>query len=205
MLFIILSAVQAISRPGYDSAQQSLSALSLGPFGWLQQLNFVVFGTLLLASAPAWRVLLSGARGAGSYPVLTAVSGISLILAGLVPQDPAPGYDPMGLDLAGPTLPGLVHIAVAGVMVIASTAGLLVLGRHFADNPDWRGWTLYCWVCAILIVCCVAVYAVWSTSPTGFAGLFERLAVILQLGWGATFLTRLTRGVPLVSQGFSSK
>ena len=197
VLFLLLAGVQGVLRPGYDARQQSLSALSLGPSGWIQQLNFVMFGALLLAAVPAWRVVLWGAKGARSYPALSAIAGLMLILAGLVPQDPAPGYDPMGLALAGPTARGLLHIAIAGVAAVASTAGLLILGNRLAGEPHWRGWAIYCWVSAILVVTSVAIYAIWSTSPTGYAGAFERLAVVIQLIWGAAFLGHLTRGTPL--------
>src|SRR5688572_15954052 len=91
ILFLGLTTVQGALRPGFDSWHQAVSALSLGPGGWLQMINLVAFGAVIAGTAPAWRRLLAGGRGARSYPILTAVIGVSFIVVGLVKQDPAPG------------------------------------------------------------------------------------------------------------------
>jgi hypothetical protein len=51
--------VEGITRPGYDAWQQPISALSLGSGGWVQRVNFVVFGVLLVLSAAGWYRFLS--------------------------------------------------------------------------------------------------------------------------------------------------
>src|SRR5579862_7775230 len=64
LLFTATYLIEGATRPGYDALQQAMSALSLGPGGWAQQVNFVVFGVLVLASAVGWRRALRGGRGA---------------------------------------------------------------------------------------------------------------------------------------------
>ena len=50
-LFVVTFTVEGCLRPGYASARMFVSALSLGPRGWIQVLNFVVVGLSFLALA----------------------------------------------------------------------------------------------------------------------------------------------------------
>lgn len=196
--FMLAAAVQGALRPGYDSWHQAVSALSLGPFGWIQGVNFVVLGVALLSTVPVWRRMLAGGKGAGSYPALTAGTGMSFIVVAFVPQDPAPGYDPMQLGLAEPTPIGLLHLALAGVAAGCSVAGLFVMAYRFAGDHHWAGWASYSRVMAAMMVVFVATYGVWSTSASGFAGTFERLAILIPSVWGLAFVRRLSTGAPFM-------
>jgi hypothetical protein len=194
-LFMMIVSIEGARRPDYDTWQQSISALSLGSGGSVQQFNFIILGTILLSTVTVWHKMLAGGRGAMAFPILTALTGASLIICGLVPQDPAPGYDPQGLALKAPTLRGLIHLLFAGIGALSSVVGLLVMAWRFAGDPLWYGWDVYSVLMAIAMVACVTVYAIWSTSSTGYAGTFERLGVIVMPIWGLTFLFRLETGV----------
>ena len=198
LLFMTVAAVQGALRPGYDVWHQAVSALSLGPGGWIQTLNFAVLGLLITSTVPVWRRVLAGGRAAVWFPTLTAVLGLSFLVAGFLPQDPAPGYDPEGLALQAPTTIGLLHLAVAGVAAASSVASCFVMATRFAADPHWRGWATYSRVMALLTILCVAVYGVWSTRSTGFAGTFERAAILIPCLWGFTLLRRLWSGTPFM-------
>jgi len=194
----VLTTLQGCYREGFDPWQQAISALSLGPNGWLQMLNLTAFGLVVLTTAFSWRRILAGARGGTSYPILTALVGLSFIGVGLIRQDPAPGYNPDGLRATMPTPLGLAHLAIAGVAAFSSVAGLLVMAVRLARDPAWRHWPLYSCITAVGIVACITVYGVWSVQPTGFAGTFERAAMVAPMLWMFAFLRRLYRGVPLM-------
>jgi hypothetical protein len=198
-VFTALATRQGAVRVGYDARQQAVSALSLGPGGWVQQLNFVLFGALLVSTVPALRIMLRGGVGALSYPILTMISGIALIVVGFIPQDPASGYDPEQLGLALPTARGLTHLALAGVAMVASIGGLFVMAARFARDANWKTWVRPTQLTAVSAVVCVVVYAVWSTRPTGFAGVFERLAILATPVWALAFARRLGSGVPFMT------
>ena len=199
MVSLAITTIQGVYRQDFDAWHQAISALSLGPGGWLQMVNLVAFGVVVLTTISPWRKILAGGRGGTAYPVLTALVGISFIGVGLIRQDPAPGYDPERLLLAAPTPSGLAHLAIAGVAVLASVAALFVMAARFAGDPAWPGWPLYSCATALFVVACVTVYGVWSVQPSGFAGTFERAAVIAPLLWMFAFLHRLQRGVPFMS------
>jgi hypothetical protein len=50
-LFVGVFTIDGYFRPGYDQFREYVSALSIGPRGWIQIANFVVVGLLLLESA----------------------------------------------------------------------------------------------------------------------------------------------------------
>jgi hypothetical protein len=198
VFFLAISTVHGAFVPGFDPWHQSVSALALAPFGWVQAVNFVVLGAAFLATVAPWRRVLAGGRGGSWYPALTVVLGMSFMAAGCVPQDPAPGYDPAGLALQAPTVTGLVHLATAGVAAASSIALMFIVASRLSGDPDWRWWAAYTRGVALLTIFCIAVYGTWSTQPVGYAGLFERAAIILPTIWGASLLRRLGRGAPFM-------
>lgn len=197
-LFMTTACAEGAQRPDYDAWHQSISALSLGPGGWVQTLSFFAFGAIVLSTVTVWRRILAGGKGATTFPLLTGLTGASLVACGIVPQDPAPGYDPMGLALTAPTLRGLVHLALAGIAALSSVASLLVMASRFRGDPSWRGWSWYSVLMAVTMVACVVVYGIWSTASSGYAGTFERLALLVPPVWGLTFLLRLGSGAPFM-------
>src|SRR5580704_6140199 len=64
LLFTAVYLIEGATRPGYDPWGQAISALSLGPGGWIQRVNFIVFGLLMIAAAAGWRRLLLPGAGA---------------------------------------------------------------------------------------------------------------------------------------------
>lgn len=69
-LFMTTACAEGAQRPDYDAWHQAVSALSLGPGGWIQMLNFLVFGAIVLSTVPVWRQILVGGRGAAAFPAL---------------------------------------------------------------------------------------------------------------------------------------
>src|SRR5260370_22405467 len=43
VLFTVAYLIEGVTRPSYDAVQYAMSVLSLGPGGWVQQVNFVIF------------------------------------------------------------------------------------------------------------------------------------------------------------------
>jgi hypothetical protein len=166
--------IAGAARPGYDPWREAISALSLGPGGWVQQANFIGLGALLVVSAFGWRQALQPGTAARAYPVLKALTGISLIGAGFFAQDPAPGYPPGAIQTA-PTLHGDIHQICAFVSVTALALSCFVLAHRFAREPRWRGWTAYTVASGILILVFVSIFGALTARASSIAGLFERL------------------------------
>jgi len=60
-LFLLILLIQDYTRPGFNRRLDMLSLLSLGDWGWVQIINFVLAGVLnLLYAAGLWRRLHPG-------------------------------------------------------------------------------------------------------------------------------------------------
>lgn len=173
LLFTATYLIEGVTRPGYDAWRQPISALSLGPGGWAQQVNFVVFGVLLALSAIGWYRLLRPERIAILFPLLQGISGLCLIGAGVFSLDPLPGYPP-GIALAPSTAHGVLHSILAWALIYSLAVGCFALGAYFAVSLHWRGWSLYTYLTGALILIFWGTFVQDATGPR--AGLVERLS-----------------------------
>jgi hypothetical protein len=174
VVFAATFLIEGATRPAYVAWQQAISALSLGPGGWLQQANFIFLGALVVVSALGWWQALQPGIGSRVYPVLKAVAGVGLIGAGLFSQDPASGYPPGAVQVA-PTLHGDIHQICAFVSVTPLALSCFVLARRFAVEPCWRGWAAYAVISGILILTFVSTFGALSAHGSAVGGIFERL------------------------------
>src|SRR5262245_53006392 len=94
LLFIIVFFVEGFTRPGYSQTRNFVSQLATGETGWLQVVNFLVCGTLVLLFVVGLRQTLAGTRGAIGAPVFLGLYALSLFVAGVFSTDPALGYPP---------------------------------------------------------------------------------------------------------------
>ncbi len=173
LLFTAIYLIEGATRPGYDARSQPISALSLGSSGWVQQINFVVYGVLLVVSAVGWYRFLAPARGAIWFPLLQSISGLCLIGAGLFTMDPCPGYPP-GTTQATSTAHGTLHSIFAWTLIITLAQGCFTLAISFWRLFQWRGWAVYSWMTGALILIFWGAFVQYAIGPSG--GLFERFS-----------------------------
>lgn len=174
VLFTGAYLAEGATRAGYRPLEMPISALSLGHGGWVQQLNFIVFGVLVCVSAAGWRALLAPGRGAVAFPLLRVAAGLGLVMDGLFTQDPSGGYPP-GARAGVPTVYGQVHTLFAMVTIVALAGGCFVLARRFAAEPTWRPWSVLAVAAGVATIVFIAAFG--ATGGHGeLAGLWERAA-----------------------------
>src|SRR5437660_1025758 len=150
-LFTVTYLLEGITRPGYDARTQPISALSLGPGGWVQQVNFIVFGILLVLSAAGWYRLLTPGRATIWFPLIQGMNGLCLIGAGVFSMDPFPGYPP-GTTLTSSTVHGTLHSALAWVLITTLALGCFAFAQYVRKLLHWHGWFVYSLITGILIL-----------------------------------------------------
>jgi hypothetical membrane protein len=187
LLFIVVFLVEGLTRPGYSAWRHYVSQLATGDGGWVQVVNFLVCGTLMVAFAIGLYFALRGRRGSIGGSMLLGLFGAALLVAGIFVTDPALGY-PVG---AAPvhTAHGMIH-GLAGLAAFSLLpASAFVMAWHFASKPGSRRWVVYSAGIGILLVACfiasttVSVLderGVWPNAPTGF---LQRIAIIGGWTW----------------------
>src|SRR5215469_14920775 len=195
VLFPISYLIEGATRPGYNAWQQAISALSLGPGGWIQQADFALCGVSVLWLAFVWHKILKGGVCATWYPLIRSIEGAGLIAIAIFSQDPGYGYPPGAPVGPGPsTLGGKLHLTFTILVVQAMCLGLFVIARRFWRNPDFHGWTSFSVVCGLLPMVFMPFFVLAQNAHSAFAGdagLFERLATNADTIWGAVVLIPL--------------
>lgn len=188
VLFTVGFVAQNVLRTDDDWVAEPVSALGTGRLGWVQDVSFVVLGTLTLCFGVAlWRALgdrLSGRVAAG----LVLLSGVGPLLAAAFPLARAADgevYDPGN------------HF-VAGVTFFGGTAcALLALGIRFLKDPAWRAWSAYTLVCAGLALAGfvgLGRFAIPDGSPLhDVAGLLQRVVLVVAFSCLVPVAARLRR------------
>ena len=174
LVFTGVYLAEGATRAGYRTLAQPISALSLGPGGWMQQLNFIVFGLLVCLSAAGWRAALAPGRGAVAFPVLRVIAGVGLVMDGLFSQDPSGGYPP-GVRAGAPTVHGQMHTLFAMITITALASGCFVLAARFAAEPAWRHWAIFAAAAGVATILFITAFGA-AGAHGGLAGLWERAA-----------------------------
>jgi len=161
-------------RDGFDIRRHALSLLSNGDLGWIQIVNFLVCGLLVIAVG--MRRVLRGSRGGTWGPLLIGVYGVGLIGAGFFRADPALGFPP-GLPAgAYDTISwhGIMYFISGGIGFLALIAACFVLARRYAALGQ-RGWAAYSVATGVIF------FGIASGSKG--AGVSVAFAVAVVLGW----------------------
>lgn len=196
--------IEGATRPGYSAWHNFVSSLSLSDQGWMQIVNFLVCGLLVLCFVVGLKIVVRSGKGATWGPILLGIFGLGLIASGIFVTDASLGYPP-GSHGSGPqTLHGTIH-GVAGLLVFGSVAAAsIVMARRFVGNSAWKGWAIYSLATGVLVAVLFVVTTVvsaldengvFSNAPVG---LLQRISIIIGWGWVALLAFRLARGKELL-------
>ena len=172
-LFTAVVVVQGLLQPDYSHVAMPISALAAWPYGWMQRLNFWVFGVLMAAAAVGLhRGMRSGPRGALAFPLLLT-SAVGIVLAGVFSWTGDPRT-----QLVEP----VAHVVAALMTFLGAGAGLVALARRMADDPAWRGLSAYTRACGMVMLALFPVMGFLAMPPGAplheVAGLLQRLVLL---------------------------
>ncbi|WP_245931518.1 DUF998 domain-containing protein [Actinokineospora auranticolor] len=189
-VYVLVTLGQALTRDGFDPTRHQWSLLANGPGGWVQVVNFVVTGLMVVAFA----VGLRRATAARWAPGLVAVYGVSLVGAGLFRADPALGFPagaPEGLpaEVSGH---GLLHLVCGVVGFVAVAVACFAVGRRCAAEGR-RGWTVFSRVTGVGLLVGFAMAAAGQGGAA--ATLAFTAAVLLVWAWCAAVAVDRYRAV----------
>jgi hypothetical membrane protein len=190
--FIALFLVEGFTRPGYSQSRNLVSQLATGPLGWMQVLNFLLCGSLVLGCAVGLRYALRGTRGSIGVPLLMGMFAASLLVAGIFVTDPSQGYPVGAAEIH--TTHGLIHgfAGLAAFLTLAVTA--FAMGWHFSADSKGRRWMIYSIAVGVFIlVSFPASFVLSAQLPGSPGGLFQRVTIISGWTWLAAVAWQVAR------------
>jgi len=205
VLFVSTFVLEARRRVGYDSISMYVSALSLGPRGWVQVLNFVVFGLLLLAFARgvAARFRSAGAPS-GIGPTLLAIIAFGYLLSGPFVMDPD------GTPRNVMSVHGTIHGILGGIVFLLMPANCFVFARRFRRNREWRPLRWFTLAAGTMIAVAVVTLTIATkvvpapNAVNPWLGLIQRAAIVPFMAWLFIFAFTLRRVHSQIENIFTS-
>jgi len=199
-LFIVTFLIEGATRADYNPLRHPVSSLALGNLGWIQAVNFLITGLLLIVFAVGlWRTL----QPAFWRSFLVGLVGIGLIGAGLFVTDPVSGYPPgTSLMMAEYSTAGRIHDLFSILTFLGLPLTCLMFGFRFLRARKY-GWAVYSAGSGIaMFVFFVLASMGFSQIPgyTDLAGLFQRLSIVSGLGWISLLAFHMLNSLPRGSQ-----
>ena len=190
-LFFMVLLVEGAIRPGYRPMHDTISELSLGPRGWIQTTNFLIFGILFIVFARGVRASLGRSLAARTGATVLLVIGMGVLGCGVFRAEPWP---PSSMTPAG-----LLHLVCAMVLIFALLpVATGVLARAFATDARWRSLAPATGLTAVITLA-LLVGGLALMSPPGqparfgnvYSGLIQRIDVAVFLMWQIAVARRL--------------
>ncbi|WP_256837871.1 DUF998 domain-containing protein [Ornithinimicrobium faecis] len=181
-LFVTVFLIDGATRPGYSPARHTVSALALGPRGWLQRANFLACGAAITAGAVG--LLTSG--GHRMLGLVLTIFGLALV-ASVIPMDPMRGYPPGTPDGdPGEFSPAHSLHDGAGAIVFFALPVIAVVSAFALPGVAWTVGAIL--VTIVLMAALAAFQRGWQEdSPT--TGTAQRAVLVPGLLWvAAVFL-----------------
>ncbi len=184
-VFTVAAVVQAAARDGYDITRHPVSMLALGDAGWVQTASFVVTGLLSLAGAAGARRLLRGGRGRTWGPILLALIGAGLLVAGVFRMDASDGFPAGTPDAPLTTMSGhmILHNVGGSLSFLSMIALCFVLAARFRVHGR-NGWAVSGRVAGVLF----ALGLGWAMTGGEAGALTLFLGVAVAWNWIAAAL-----------------
>jgi|HubBroStandDraft_6_1064221.scaffolds.fasta_scaffold90138_2 hypothetical protein len=186
--------IEGLLRPDFHAANMLISELALGPWGWIQGVNFIVFGLSILLFALAVALEFGATRPARIGVTLLAFIGICTVASGIFVIDPVP--------VSGVIIKfAEIHPRAASFhskfhYVLGTTAFVLapiscfcfVIADPQSINPAWqafRRWSLVLGIAMLLGLTLLKVSTLpLETNPLrAWYGLVQRAMVLAFIIW----------------------
>ena len=193
-LYVIVGAIEMLTRPGFDPTRHDLSLMSNGDWGWIHISLLILTGLLTIAGAVGMRRVLRGGRGGTWGPLLLGIYGLGLIGAGFFTADPALGFPPgTPANAHAVSWHGLLHFICGGIGFLGLIAACFVFARRFAAQRQ-RGWVAYSVATGVIYLAAFAGIAVGSNSVgviMTIVILAFSVAVVLGWAWVSAMAAKL--------------
>jgi hypothetical membrane protein len=187
IIFALGVVVQSMLHPDYSQVKLPISALAAWPGGWVQSVNFVVFGLLTISCAIGLQLGMRPTRLGIIGPALLVLSGMGLLIAGAFP------WSAVGGDFVVPA----GHLLGALLSFLGTGSGFVVVSRRMAADPRWRGVATYALLSGMAIVALFVMTFALVIPPGAplhsWGGLLQRVTLAVWFPCTVVLALRLLR------------
>ncbi|MGQ0715952.1 MAG: DUF998 domain-containing protein [Pseudonocardiales bacterium] len=140
-----VALVHSLLRADHSLVADPIAELVTGPSGWVQHVNFMVLGLLIIAHAIGLHLGVRPTRWGVVGPAFLALAGLGQVWAGVVGPSPAP----FAMTFLG-----------AGI-------GLIVVSRRMARDPRWRNLASYALATGFALLAAIPAGVLLGIPPGG--------------------------------------
>ena len=124
-LFVSVFSIEGWLRPGYNALHDFVSALSLGPRGWIQIANFMLFGLLFFIFTRGVASEFQSGKASRSGILLLTIIAFCFFLSGPFVMDP------QSTPLSQATIHGTIHGILGAIAFLLMPISMFVYLRRF--------------------------------------------------------------------------
>jgi hypothetical membrane protein len=188
LVFALGVVLAGLTWEGYSHRTQTISDLggTAAPLAIVQNVNFVVFGLLIVVLALGLRQSMRSGAGPGAGPLLLGYFGVMMIAQAVFPC--APGCEEG-------TFSDIAHVLTGLTGFLAFIVGVLLLSRRMKSEPGWSAHALYSALTGTAaFVALVAWLVTQNVDPDMLhAGAVQRVFIGIILVWLAVTGVRMLR------------
>jgi hypothetical protein len=192
-LFVLIFTLEGWYRPGYKPLETYVSALSLGSRGWIQILNFMVFGVLLFVFSRGVAAEFRNGKASRGGPIILRIIAICYFLSGPFVMDPT------NTPRNQMTFHGTMHGIFGGIVFSLMPVSCFVFLRRFRVDPKWQ--FLQWWTLGLGIISAFGVILLTIATKTpdiqsifnNWLGLIQRTAIVPFIIWVFIFALGLLK------------
>lgn len=171
ILFTLMVILESLLRPGYSQTYNFVSDLGVGPNAILQNINFVVFGILVIGLAIGLLTSKYAPRSLAFKAgiVFMVIFALGVGLAGVYPENYGDGK---------------MHTLVSSTAFLAVIIAQILIGWGLwkGDKAVWGGYRIYSVLGGILAL--LVLFLVFQPAMNGdFRGLAQRIFLAVPWIW----------------------
>ena len=193
VLFWSVLTILGQAQPAYNPFRFDISLLVLGPDGWMQTANFIVFGLSIILFERGLQEAVVPRRPWGPMSMLAIASGLALVTMAIFPTDPPGAW----------TIHGAVHLGVVAVLALLLPVACFVTAGEVKRHPSWCGHAGFTILTGILTgTLAVVLLLAWSGAWRAlhpWVGLFERAVFAVPSVWMGVMGIRLVKNRKMIS------
>ena len=190
VLFVAVFTIEGWLRPGYNPLGMYVSELSIGLRGWIQIVNFILWGLLFLVFARGVANEFKDGKASKAGSILLTIIAFSFLISGPLVTDPGTIFTYQM------SWHGILHGIFGATVFSLAPVSCFVFYRRFREDPKWQGLSKWTITACIIIVIAVIFLKIGQVPPSiinANVGLIQRVALITYLSWIFTFALVLYR------------